>query len=833
MSAQRQSLQQEEPKARPYRAGSPVAAMHYLELTAEPGSALDSTASNGTESDLLIPLLFGEPSRRNNESLSNSHTGQSHRPKSLRPFILSIMAFKQDRKFSTITSVHHRRRLQSAVEKEGQFSLALTRLYLGIAAAFSNDRTALIALAINDGIYLTDFSVKHLDLSDGEVTGRDVIVDYVLKEVQDYEHKNLAKFIGAGLSATLSHVSKTLCSRLWLDLDIVPITVVNEREEDEDEENRKGEKNFWNVKRVDEQADSMVRKCVMYFGPSQAPLLQVDFRGFVQTDVGFQACLTDLQNYKDTCSTPTWETMMTYAEKLRRDKTRIAFFSSTLQGDGVAPMRHALVRFARRVGVNVSWYVPKPLPTALRITKNIQNVLQGVSPPSERITSEEKKDIIHWITENAYRYWLSEAGPLRPVEEGGAHVIIVSAIFVSRSSVQVLSHQLSTASSLIELTLTFVQQIDDPQMAGLIPLIKRFSPDRPVLYRSHIEIRSYLIAKDRSAQADIWEFLWSNIQSADMYISDPIPAFVPHTVPRTKVAYLPATADWLDGLNKPMKDWDAGYYVNIYNISCHAHKIAELHWPARKYIIQIARFESAKGVPTVVDSYAEFRRQCEAANMDDIPQLVLCDNQSADAPDPSIVYDQTLNQIMSLYPELMEDISVMRLEPNDQLLNTLISKAFVVLQLSTSEGFEVRVSEALHAGRPVVATKAGGIPLQVKDSINGFLVEPGDWRAVAHHLMDLFTDDDLYERMSYAASTGVSDEVGTVSNALCWFYLASKWADLGLEKSGMAALQSHERWVYDMAREEANYPYSADEDRLPRCGTEATNVDSLDSGSLS
>lgn len=96
------------------------------------------------------------------------------------------------------------------------------------------------------------------------MTGRDAIVDYVLKEVQDYEHKNLAKFIGAGLSATLRRVSKTLCSSLWLDLDIVPITVVNESEdEDEDEENRKGEKNFWNVKRVDEQADSMVRKCVM------------------------------------------------------------------------------------------------------------------------------------------------------------------------------------------------------------------------------------------------------------------------------------------------------------------------------------------------------------------------------------------------------------------------------------------------------------------------------------------------------------------------------------------------------------------------------------------
>ncbi|EXA30969.1 hypothetical protein FOPG_17331 [Fusarium oxysporum f. sp. conglutinans race 2 54008] len=803
MSEQNQPLQREEPKARPYKAALPNAALpnaatQYLHLTAEPGPILAPKAPTGTESGLPILPSLEEPSRLNDESPSELHAGQSGRPKSLRPFILSIMAFKHGRKFSKTTSAHRKRRLSSAAEKEGQFGPALTRLYLGISAAFSNDQTALIALAINDGVYLTDFSVKHFDLNDSQATGRDVIAEYVLKEVEDYAHNNFAKFIGAGLPATLRSVSKTLCSRLWLDLDIVPIVVLVEKE-DEDEEGRKGGRDFWNLKRVDEQADSMVRKCVMHFGPSQAPLLQVGFRGFVQTDVGFRAYLTTLQNYKDTCGTSTWETMMTYAEKLRRNKTRIAFFSSTPQGGGVALMRHALVRFARRIGVDLSWYVPKPLPSALRITKNIHNVLQGVSPPSQRITPEEKKAVIHWITENAYRYWLSESGPLCPVEEGGAHVII----------------------------------IDDPQMPGLIPLIKRFTPDRPVLYRSHIQIRSDLVARDSSAQADIWEFLWSNIQLADMYISHPIPAFVPHTVPRAKVAYLPATTDWLDGLNKPLRDWDVGYYGSIYNASCHAQKMTELHWPARKYIIQIARLDPSKGIPTVVDSYAEFRRQCEVADIGDTPQLVLCGNQSVDDPDSSIVYDQTLDQIMSVCPELMQDISVMRLDPNDQLLNTLISKAHVVLQLSTSEGFEVKVSEALHAGRPVVATKAGGIPLQVKDSINGFLVEPGDWRAVAHHLMNLFTNDDLYENMSNAARTGVSDEVGTVSNALCWFYLASKWTDLGTEKYGKTALQPNERWVYDMAREEANCPYSADEERLPRCYTEAKNTDSLGSSSLS
>jgi hypothetical protein len=92
------------------------------------------------------------------------------------------------------------------------------------------------------------------------------------------------------------------------------------------------------------------------FGPSLVPLLQVGWRGVVQTDAGFRAHLTTVQNHKDTCSNATWETMLTYAKKLRGNKTKIAFFSSTPQGGGVALMRHALVRFARLLGVDLTWY---------------------------------------------------------------------------------------------------------------------------------------------------------------------------------------------------------------------------------------------------------------------------------------------------------------------------------------------------------------------------------------------------------------------------------------------------------------------------------------------
>ena len=47
----------------------------------------------------------------------------------------------------------------------------------------------------------------------------------------------------------------------------------------------------------------------------------------------------------------------------------------------------------------------------------------------------------------------------------------------------------------------------------------------------------------------------------------------------------------------------------------------------------------------------------------------------------------------------------------------------VVLQKSIREGFGLVISESLWKGTPVVANRAGGIPLQMEDGVGGFLVE--------------------------------------------------------------------------------------------------------------
>src|SRR5207253_1099650 len=47
----------------------------------------------------------------------------------------------------------------------------------------------------------------------------------------------------------------------------------------------------------------------------------------------------------------------------------------------------------------------------------------------------------------------------------------------------------------------------------------------------------------------------------------------------------------------------------------------------------------------------------------------------------------------------------------------------VVIQKSLREGFGLVVSEILWKGTPIVAGRAGGIPLQLQDEIGGFLVD--------------------------------------------------------------------------------------------------------------
>ncbi|KAI6103559.1 glycosyltransferase family 4 protein [Pisolithus sp. B1] len=687
--------------------------------------------------------------------------------------------------FESIPSTVARRRLSSATGKKPVHAYAsLTPMWAGIAGTVVNGgKTYEVAISVHDSVYNTDFSSTVISYSPNDPAKNAAdIENHVLDTIRRFSQEHICKFLGAGVTLSLLKECPNLCTRLWFELDIVPI-VFNIKSFHTDSLTRpnikhrissttgsyvpsgaetptvyvdpspllgsnalqSGVGNKFPIPRtLDEQADSAARKCLMYFGPNNNPRLTIGPRNQVTVDAGGKIHLIDdLDVYRQSVGQRTWNAVNKLADELRERKVKIGFFSSTPQGGknylpATWQMRHALIRFLSLLDVDAAWYVPNPSPSVFRTTKNNHNILQGVAAPDLRLTQEAKDQFDAWILKNGLR-WTAEGGPLAP---GGVDIAF----------------------------------IDDPQMPGLIPLIKKVRPDLPIVYRSHIEIRSDL--------EEVWEYLWKNIKQADLFISHPVSKFVPSDVPIEKLALLGAATDW--------------------------------YWPARDYVVQVARFDPSKGIPNVIDSYARFRKLLtssgKVASEDEMPQLLICGHGAVDDPDASIIYDQVLNLINSDdYKQYAKDIVVMRLPPSDQLLNALMANAKIALQLSLREGFEVKVSEALHAGIPVVASRTGGIPLQIVDGKSGYLTDVGDNDAVAKHLYDLYTDKALYKQVSEYAATHVSDEVSTVGNAAAWLYLAVMYTR-GVK------IQPHGAWLNDMLREETGEVYVEGEPRLPRGG---------------
>jgi alpha,alpha-trehalose phosphorylase (configuration-retaining) len=132
---------------------------------------------------------------------------------------------------------------------------------------------------------------------------------------------------------------------------------------------------------------------------------------------------------------------------------------------------------------------------------------------------------------------------------------------------------------------------------------------------------------------------------------------------------LGASTDFLDGLNKHLAPWDSQYYMGVFRDLCNQQKMTNLKWPEREYFVQIARFDPAKGIPNVIDSYCRFRKMLEKDDVDgdDHPQLLLCGHGAVDDPDASIIYDQVMGLLQrEEYRPYAHDIVVMRLPPSDQ-----------------------------------------------------------------------------------------------------------------------------------------------------------------------
>ncbi|MBD3312941.1 glycosyltransferase [Candidatus Woesearchaeota archaeon] len=81
------------------------------------------------------------------------------------------------------------------------------------------------------------------------------------------------------------------------------------------------------------------------------------------------------------------------------------------------------------------------------------------------------------------------------------------------------------------------------------------------------------------------------------------------------------------------------------------------------------------------------------------------------------------------------------------LLPQVYNSVDLVALCSKNEGFGLSVTEGMACGNPIVGTKVGGIPIQVRDGENGFLVDAGDVEATADSIIRILGDNNLRKRM--------------------------------------------------------------------------------------
>jgi glycosyltransferase involved in cell wall biosynthesis len=85
---------------------------------------------------------------------------------------------------------------------------------------------------------------------------------------------------------------------------------------------------------------------------------------------------------------------------------------------------------------------------------------------------------------------------------------------------------------------------------------------------------------------------------------------------------------------------------------------------------------------------------------------------------------------------------------NDPFAEGVYEASDIVCQASRwQEAFGQVVAEAMASGKPVVATRVGGIPEVVEDSKSAFLIEKGDVTALAERILQLAADPQLRSDM--------------------------------------------------------------------------------------
>ncbi len=235
--------------------------------------------------------------------------------------------------------------------------------------------------------------------------------------------------------------------------------------------------------------------------------------------------------------------------------------------------------------------------------------------------------------------------------------------------------------------------VHDPQPAGLLGQRRR-AGGRFWIWRCHIDTSQ--------PNPRFWSFLLPRIEGYDAHIFT-MEQYVGPGLRSPLLAVVPPAIDPLSDKNRPLPAGEVEEILGRYGVD-----------PERPLLLQVARFDPWKDPLGVIDAY----RQVKARRPE--VQLALVGSMAHDDPEGWFYYDRTLRHAG-------EDPDLFILHNfhgvGSREVNAFQRAADVAILKSLREGFGLTVSEALWKETPVVGGKVGGIPLQVREGVDGFLVE--------------------------------------------------------------------------------------------------------------
>jgi trehalose synthase len=235
--------------------------------------------------------------------------------------------------------------------------------------------------------------------------------------------------------------------------------------------------------------------------------------------------------------------------------------------------------------------------------------------------------------------------------------------------------------------------VHDPQPA----LIKHFScglsEKTRWIWRCHIDTST--------PNRQVLDYLLPYITDYDAQIFT-MREYTPPGVDLPGLTIIPPAIDPLSPKNMALSPDDARYIANQFGVDTN-----------KPFLLQVSRFDPWKDPLGVIDVYRAVKEE-----VPDL-QLVLIGSMAHDDPEGWDYWYKTTN-----YASGDRDIFLFSNLTNVGAIevNAFQSIADVVIQKSIREGFGLVVSEALWKGRPLVASRAGGIPMQVTAG-GGILVD--------------------------------------------------------------------------------------------------------------